>query len=235
MPDTLICPGFPVPLGASGGVSYLWSPAAGLTSDTIPDPIATPTASTTYQLVAFDAIGCTDTAWVQVDLQPWPTIIAGDDMVIDYGDIVQLTATGEGTWTWSPTQYLNDSTSSSPFVQPEETTTYTVTTVNELGCKNTDQLTVIVTGSLYVPNSFTPNGDGYNDFFFALGKDIKTIELLVFNRWGELIWSTDKLDGRWDGTYQGVASPIDTYVWKVQATELSGKHREDIGHVNLLR
>ncbi|MBK8498416.1 MAG: gliding motility-associated C-terminal domain-containing protein [Flavobacteriales bacterium] len=234
-PDTLICPGFPVPLGASGGVSYLWSPAAGLSNDTIADPIATPAASTTYQLVAFDAIGCTDTAWVQVDLQPWPTIIAGDDMVIDYGDVVQLTASGEGVWTWTPTEWLNDSTISSPYVQPEETTTYTVTTVNELGCKNTDMLTVIVTGSLYVPNSFTPNGDGFNDFFFALGKDLRTIELLVFNRWGELIWSTDKLDGRWDGTYQGVASPIDTYVWKVQATELSGKHREDIGHVNLLR
>ncbi len=234
-PDTLICPGFPVPLGASGGVSYLWSPAAGLTNDTIPDPVATPAESTLYQLVAYDAIGCSDTAFAFVELQPWPTITADEDMIIDYGDIVQLNATGEGTWTWTPTEFLNDSTSMSPFVQPEETTTYTVTTVNSLGCKNTDQLTIIVTGSLYLPNTFTPNGDGFNDFFYALGKEIKDFELLVFNRWGELIWSTKQLAGRWDGTYNGVESPIDTYVWRVVATEFSGRYHEAIGHVNLLR
>jgi gliding motility-associated-like protein len=234
-PDTLVCPGFPVQLGASGGVSYLWTPADGLTNDTVPDPLATPAQSTIYQLVAFDAIGCTDTAFAQVDLLPWPFIMAHQDMVIDYGDVVQLTATGEGTWTWSPTEGLSDSTSMSPYVQPEETTTYTVTVANALGCKNTDVLTIIVTGSLYLPNTFTPNGDGWNDTFGAWGKEIQDFELLVFNRWGELIWQTNQLSGRWDGTYKGVDSPIDTYVWRVVATEFSGRYHEAIGHVNLVR
>ena len=110
-----------------------------------------------------------------------------------------------------------------------------VTVTDADGCKNTDVLVIILNGSLFVPNTFTPNGDGWNDGFGAWGKDLREVELLAFNRWGELIWSTTQLDGRWDGTYHGVDSPIDTYVWKVKATELSGRLREAIGHVNLVR
>ena len=110
-----------------------------------------------------------------------------------------------------------------------------LTVTDSAGCKNSDVLTIILNGELYVPNTFTPNGDGYNDLFGALGKDIASIRLLVFNRWGQQIWSTDQLTGRWDGTYKGVPSPIDTYVWKLEAVETSGKQRSAIGHVNLVR
>jgi gliding motility-associated-like protein len=120
-------------------------------------------------------------------------------------------------------------------VKPGETTTYVVTVVDSTGCKNTSTLTVIVNGDLYVPNTFTPNGDGYNDGFGAWGKDIATITLEVFDRWGLLIWSTTALDGRWDGSYKGREAPVDTYVWKLSATELSGRQREAIGHVTLVR
>ncbi|MBK7384521.1 MAG: gliding motility-associated C-terminal domain-containing protein [Flavobacteriales bacterium] len=234
-PDTLVCPGVPVHLGASGGLAYLWTPAAGLNNDTVPDPWATPATNTLYRVVAFDAIGCTDTAFAFVELLPWPTVTAGPDLMIDYGDVVQLTAIGNGTMVWTPAIGLSDSTSASPFVRPEETTTYTVTVSDALGCKNTDVLVVVVTGSLYLPNTFTPNGDTYNDTFGALGKEIKDFELMVFNRWGELIWTTNQLGGRWDGTYHGVESPIDTYVWRVKAIEFSGRLHEAIGHVNLVR
>ena len=180
-------------------------------------------------------MGCSDTAFAFVELRPWPEVQAGPDMLIEYGTMVQLTASGNGDWVWMPTTGLNDPSSPSPFVRPEESITYTVTLTDSVGCTKTDQLTIIVTGSLYIPNTFTPDGDGFNDFFFALGKDIGEIELLVFDRWGLLIWSTDKLGGRWDGTYQGTPSPIDTYVWKVKAKELSGRKYDAVGHVNLLR
>jgi len=234
-PDTLVCPGYPVPLSASGGITYAWSPAAGLTNASIADPIATPETSTLYELVAFDAIGCSDTAYAFVELRPWPIVDAGPDMLIEYGTIVQLTATGNGIWTWTPTTGLSDSLSMSPSVRPEETTTYTVTLTDSLGCTKTDQITIVVTGSLYIPNTFTPDGDDINDLFGALGKEIKEIELLVFDRWGLLIWSTDQLSGRWDGTYNGERAPIDTYVWKVRAKEHSGREHQAVGHVNLLR
>lgn len=234
-PDTVICPGTSVQLHASGGSLYHWSPTAGLSSDAIADPLAAPGANTVYTVLVSDSIGCSDDATAEVTLHPLPVIAAGPDLVVEYGDVVQLNATGEGIWSWAPLDNPADSSNAAPFVQPEESTSYTVTTTSELGCKNTDVLVVIVAGSLYLPNTFTPNGDSYNDTFGAWGKEIGQFELLVFNRWGELIWSTDQLTGRWDGTYQGVASPIDTYVWRVTATELSGRHHEAVGHVNLVR
>jgi gliding motility-associated-like protein len=234
-PDTLICPGIPVQLGASGGTTYAWSPAEGLNDPALATPQATPSISTTYIVDVSDDLGCSDTAQVTVQLRSPPTVEAGPDVIIEYGDATILNASGSAPLTWSPTDLLNDPLSESPLVSPEESTAFMVTATDPDGCIATDILNVIVTGSLYVPNTFSPNGDGVNDSFGAMGKDIATAQLLVFNRWGELIWSTDKLSGRWDGTYKGVASPIDTYVWKLQATELSGRIRDAIGHVNLIR
>ncbi|MBK7554433.1 MAG: gliding motility-associated C-terminal domain-containing protein [Flavobacteriales bacterium] len=90
-------------------------------------------------------------------------------------------------------------------------------------------------GSLAVPNTFTPDGDGVNDVFFASGLEIDDFELLVFNRWGEQIWKGDNLRASWNGTYSGVQSPIDTYVWKIEYSEISGEKHKLIGHVNLVR
>jgi len=234
-PDTLVCPGQPVYLQAAGGDTYAWTPSAGLSHPDSSYSTAIATTSTLYSVTVTDINGCSDVASVQVDLLPLPAVQAGRDVTIDFGEVVQLTATGGGTLTWSPSTWLNDSTSASPISRPEESITYTVTVTDATGCKNSDALVIILNGTLFVPNSFTPDGDGFNDFFGALGKDLREVELLVFNRWGELIWSTSQLDGRWDGTYQGVDSPIDTYVWKVKATEISGRERQAVGHVNLLR
>lgn len=86
-----------------------------------------------------------------------------------------------------------------------------------------------------MPNTFTPNGDGTNDLFGAYGSEIATLQLFVFDRWGELIFSSDSMDRRWDGTYKGRPAQVDTYVWKVDATELSGRQYKAVGHVNLVR
>jgi gliding motility-associated-like protein len=64
---------------------------------------------------------------------------------------------------------------------------------------------------------------------------VKTFKLYVFNRWGEKIFESDRLDRFWDGTYQGAGSPIDTYVWRIDLTELSGEASVHFGHVNLVR
>jgi len=234
-PNTMVCPGIPVQLGASGGTSYTWTPATGLDNASSATPIATPTVSTTYTVLVSNEMGCMDEAQVTVSLRPPPFVTAGPDMVIDFWEPVVLFAEGNGTLSWSPTTGLNDPTSESPVARPEESTTYVVTVTDPDGCTATDMLTIIVNGSLYVPNTFTPNGDGANDLFGAEGKDIATFRMSIFNRWGQEIWSTNSLAGRWDGTYNGVPSPIDTYVWKLEAKELSGRTRDAVGHVNLVR
>ena len=234
-PDTLICPGNPVVLGASGGTSYQWSPGTGLSSTTVANPTAITEEPITYTVTVSNDLGCTDQATITIGLLPQPTANAGPDQVIDLGDQVVLSATGQGDVEWSPPLWIECPTCATTWAAPEETTTYTVTFTAANGCSASDRVTIILNGTLFVPNTFTPNGDGVNDLFGAWGTEMDTFTLLVFNRWGELIFRTDQLDGRWDGTYMGRESPIDTYVWRIEAMELSGRRRTAVGHVNLIR
>lgn len=92
--------------------------------------------------------------------------------------------------------------------------------------------------NFYVPNAFTPDGDGINDYFMpsVYGFSEKDYQLMVFDRWGLLIYSTTSLTGAWDGTYKGQDCALDTYVWKVKAVDkYTGEKVSYIGHVNLLR
>lgn len=234
-PDTIVCSGQQVQLFTVEGMSYSWSPVTGLDDPGIRTPIATVSGMTNYVVTVTDDLGCVGQASVALSTHPMNPVTAYWDVVIELGQTAQLLALGNGTFTWSPAATLNDSTSASPVASPTEATTYTVTMTDINGCITTDEVTIIVPGSLFIPNTFTPNGDGYNDVFGAWGTDITEIDLYVFNRWGELIWWSADLGGRWDGTYQGNQSPIDTYVWKVRAREIAGEVHERVGHVNLIR
>ena len=234
-PDSLVCPYEPVPLNASGGIVYEWSPAQGLDDPAAQSPMATVSGPATYTVTSTDAFGCRASAWLVLSTHPVPFVSAGSDRAIDFGDEVQLAATGPGAVSWEPPYALSCTECAAPLADPQETTTYTVTLTDINGCKARDAVTVILNGSLFVPNTFSPNGDDINDVFGAWGKEIKTLSMMVFNRWGELIYTGSSLDARWDGTYSGQQSPIDTYVWRIDVEELVGKKRTLYGHVNLVR
>lgn len=234
-PDTLVCSGNPVQLFASDGAAYVWSPAAPLDDASIRTPNATVFSPTTFSVTMTDAFGCMANASVFVDLHPVNPVIAYWDRIIDFGSSAPLLAVGNGTFTWSPSGTLDNDTSATPIANPLVATTYTVSMTDTNGCITTDQVSIIVPGILFIPNTFTPNGDGNNDAFGAWGTDITEIELFVFNRWGELIWTAADMSARWDGTYKGAEAPIDTYVWKVRATEIAGEVHDRVGHVNLVR
>ncbi len=234
-PDTIICPGQSVLLFASGAGSFAWSPGAGLSSTGGSPVSASPTTPTTYRVIATSSAGCADTAYVTVDLFPMPHVDAGPDQSIDFGDQAQLQAAGNGAIVWQSDPTLGCLACPTPIAFPQTSTLYTVVLTDTNGCKATDEVLVIVDGTLYVPNTFTPDGDGINDGFFALATEVSTFKLYVFNRWGEKIFESDRLERFWDGTYNGVQSPIDTYVWRIDLTELSGEERTVFGHVNLVR
>ena len=174
-------------------------------------------------------------ATATIDHFPQSQVNAGQDTGIDYGETAQLFAYGSGAMVWSPAISLTCDSCVAPVASPEHSTTYTVEMTDIHGCKVTDEVTVFVNGTLYVPNTFTPDGDGLNDGFFAFATEIAEFRLLVFNRWGEEIYASTQLGQPWDGTYSGVESPIDTYVWRIDLKELNGKKRTVYGHVNLVR
>ena len=107
----------------------------------------------------------------------------------------------------------------------------TVTTEN--GCIETVNDSVIIEENyvIYIPNSFTPNGDGLNDSFIATGGGIKEFKMEIYNRWGNLIFTTNSLSQPWDGVGHGQ----DNYMWKIYLKDSKGTQREMIGSVTLLR
>lgn len=234
-PDTAICPGDTVQLFASEGLSYSWSPATGLDDPGIRTPLAIVNTNTTFQVLVTDLSGCGGAASVQVDMLPVDGVVAYQDAAIEFGETVQLSAIGNGTFSWSPSSTLDDASIATPIAAPLGSTTYTVRMFDVNGCSTTDEVTIVVRGSLYIPNTFTPDGDGNNDRFGAWGVDIAELELMVFDRWGEFIWNAATLEDRWDGNCNGVPAPIDTYVWKVRAKDLTGAIHDRVGHVNLIR
>ncbi|MSP68873.1 MAG: PKD domain-containing protein, partial [Bacteroidetes bacterium] len=112
--------------------------------------------------------------------------------------------------------------------------------VNQYGCADTIRYDIYVNPytSLFVPNTFTPNGNGLNEIFFAIGEYVDDFHMMVFDRWGNMIFeSYDQLKG-WDGKANDgkKLAQIDTYVWVINYREINGgKKRKVIGHVNLIR
>jgi gliding motility-associated-like protein len=115
-----------------------------------------------------------------------------------------------------------------------------LTVTNQYGCTDDTTLEIIVQPefTFYIPNAFTPNGDGVNDVFFGQGIGIAKYEMWIFDRWGNLIFTSTDMLQPWDGTVQGAGGDlcqIDTYVWKVKITDVFEKRHEYIGSVSLIR
>jgi gliding motility-associated-like protein len=113
-------------------------------------------------------------------------------------------------WTWNPG-------GNSPDITISDTGLYTVQGVNSYGCIIEDTVWVRngCDPSLYIPSIFTPNGDGINDFFRAYGTRISYYRLEIFNRWGDLLFTSDKIDQGWDGNHLNLPSPVGVYTYKI--------------------
>lgn len=142
--NVAICTGSSTNLLASGGVSYTWSPAAGLSCTTCANPTANPTSTTTYTVTGTGVSGCTNTSTVIVTVNPLPNVSAGANQAICAGGFATLNATGAVSYTWSPATGLSCTNCANPVATPSTTTTYTVTGTNANGCINTSTVTVTV-------------------------------------------------------------------------------------------
>jgi gliding motility-associated-like protein len=235
--DTIICPGENALLWASGGVSYMWSPSISINNSSASEVVATPTASTIYVVIGVDQYGCSDTDSVNVGLFPQPFIQSSPDVYAIYGDVIQLTATSltSGTYFWSPAEYLSCVSCSSPIATPPQDIIYTVSYTDENGCSASDIVSIYFSPLLYIPNTFTPDGNELNNGFKIVASNIKSYELMIFNRWGELIFTMNDFDDYWDGTYKGIRCQDGTYTWKINYEDFKTKKYEQTGHINLLR
>jgi gliding motility-associated-like protein len=104
------------------------------------------------------------------------------------------------------------------------------------GCIDTITKQISIGYVLYIPNTFTPDGNRFNNTFFAKSINIQVIEFEIFNRWGELVFYSTDTEFDWDGTYNGKDCPDGTYVYRIRYNSITNRKEEvKIGHVTLLR
>lgn len=236
------CVGSPVYLSASGGTSYTWSPATGLSSTTIANPIATPSVTTDYTVLVSDNNGCTKTASAHVYIQQQPKQIDWDTTIV-IGQTLTLNAAYQGsnfTYLWSPPDTLSCVNCGLPSIKPLIDKYFTIQISDSMGCFRVEShigIHINPLSSLDVPSAFTPNNDGINDIIYVGGWGIKKlIEFKIYNRWGELLFVSNNIRDGWDGTYKGVPQNIETYAYTVVAeTYIDKEPLTKKGYIKIIR
>jgi gliding motility-associated-like protein len=243
-----ICIGESFQLMASGLDKYSWSPAAGLSATNIPNPLARPQQTTVYRLVGTDSLNCfSDTAYIPVAVYNKPTINILKDKITGLAGtriILETRSTEATRWRWSPSLGLNCVTCPEPEFTISQKITYKVMVTNPGGCEAEDEVAIepiCSTEDIFVPNTFSPNGDGRNDLFYPMGRGVSVIKSLrVYNRWGEAVFERQNFNPNdpsvaWDGTFKGRPLSPDVYVYVMIVLCYNNESIEMKGNVTLLK
>jgi gliding motility-associated-like protein len=235
--DTIICPGEIAFAWAGGGVSYVWEPQQFVTFSSGNTAVLLPQLSTTFTVYGTDQFGCVGTADVFVELFPLPFVTTSPNVFAFLGDPITISAQGNSTgiYYWAPTEFLTCPNCQTTGVNTNQNMTYTVHFIDENGCKAQDQVSISFDAIIYVPNTFTPDGNRFNPVFLPQGGNIAEYQLMIFNRWGELIFESFNFKVGWDGTYDGKICQDGTYVWVIEYTDVNENRERLVGHINLLR
>jgi len=238
--DTTICIGASVQLNVKGGTNYSWSPSTNLNSSSIPDPVSTTDSTIVYVVSGIDDKGCpaSDSVKIIVVQLPKVTAVINDKYQNCQTHNIQLVATGAKNYIWSPGIYCNDSTSSMPVVSLQnDAVIFTVKGTDKYGCVDTATVKVDPHKAAIVslPGAFSPNADGANDVLYVRGANVSTLNFSIYNRWGQKVFETNDINKGWDGTFRGVAQPVDAYGFIISITSLDGCRIIKKGNVTLLR
>ena len=207
------------------------------TSTGLFDPTIAGAGIYTITYTAPGPCGVTDSTTVRVFSSPTIVATVTDDEC-DFGrgaiDITLAGGTAPITYTWSNGATTEDQTGL-------KEGSYTLSVVDANGCR--DSRTVTITNltsdtcdyNIFVPNIFSPNGDGENDVLQVEGSGIETLEFIIYNRWGNLIFQSNSQADGWDGTYKGQPANPDVFVYYVKGTFVDGKSFNQKGTVALIR
>jgi gliding motility-associated-like protein len=242
--DTSICLGDSFPLRIIGdGVklpaSYQWSANNVVLPNNDIAIFCHPEIETNYSVVRSDQYGCIDTAFSKVKILPIPPlkILNGDSIRVSNGSSINLIANGATNYHWTSDFNITLPEVSSILLYPTEDGNYYVKGTNEYGCGKTDNifLDVYYDHPSYIPNAFSPNGDGYNDVFKMINYDqYQVFYLRVYSRNGNLVFK-GKANQGWDGTCDGKQMEMDTYMYVIKYVENNGNVKRFGGDVLLMR
>lgn len=248
----VICPGDSVMLVAYGGVAYNWSPSLGLNS-TVNDTVwASPDTSTTYSVQITTITTSGDTCYsiytsnVTVSsLSAGQVSVTADQDTIELGSSTNLhglISLSGATFSWQPTNGLTNTNTLDPTASPSQTTTYNLLVTDASGCSYlVSGVTIYVIanicdeGTVYLPNAFTPNGDGMNDVLYVRSNFITEVYLTIYDRWGENVFETNDIKKGWDGTYKGKKCDPAVYGYYMKVKCNNGEESFKKGNISLIR
>ena len=228
--DQVICQGDTAQLMAvSNATEFSWTPDYRISNPLIPDPLVAPEQTTDY-IVSGNYKSCkTAHDTVQVEVLPLPDVIytplrryfPGQSIILE---VRPRDDTSRYTYQWFPTEGLSCATCPNPTATLDTSMVYTITITNpETGCwtevqMEVRELTDCPEDLIYLPNAFSPNGDGVNDEFKMFSTTIFELDhLRVFDRWGALVWETSDANEGWDGMHQGKPLNPGVYVYSLVA------------------
>lgn len=224
--------------GNTGPYSIFWSPGSS-TSTSLQN--ATPG---TYYVEIVDANGCMYTDSVSIEnIGFFDAIIAQDSIYLDIGETVgiEVFAVPEQpglTYLWTPPAGLSCADCPNPVLNPNQTTLYSVTITSIFGCTATDSIYVhrqVPPSQAFIPTIFSPNYDGLNDALCVLGDRIISMNLEIYNRWGEKVFSSGSQEACWDGTYQGKPQETGNFVYIFDAILDDGEQINESGNLKLIK
>ncbi len=245
--DTEICFGESVDLTASAlqegnlGTQVVWSPVNFLDNTDSKEVIATPEKDITYKMIAYSGSCIPDTQLVNITVHQLPEISIGGPIEAVKDQVIPLapSSTKPVTYEWLDDR-IECATCDTAYLNAQDPGLYFVRATDEFGCEDMDSVQLKVVSSclsdVYVPNTFSPNGDGVNEKLMVRGLTLTDISSFrVYDRWGTLVFESDNMINGWDGTKNGLPLSSDVFVYYVEAVCGNGQVAIKSGNVTLLR
>ncbi len=219
---------------------WAWNMGNGNTS-TIQNPLATYSTYSpfTVSLRVATTNGCVSALKSKTFSIQKVNVSAGRDTSIAKGQPLQLLAMGASNYTWTPATGLNNNRIYNPIaVLYNNDQTYYLNGITNEGCQGFDTIKIKVfnRADIYVPNAFTPNGDGLNDYLQPVYIGIKELNYFkIFDRWGNIIFNARNEFDKWNARLHGVVVPIGNFIWIAEAVTFDGRTIQRKGSVMLIR
>ena len=215
-----ICVGSTISLAAGGGVNYEWFPATFLSTPQQQNTQATPLNDIIYNVNVANSFGCADTAVVNIKVIKKPVVNAGADITTIAGKTVQLAGSISGdvsSFVWSPINFMVNENTLTPLVNPPTDYEYVLTAFAPNNCGiSTDTVQLKIFNGIFIPNAFSPNGDGKNDTWnIPILEAYPLHSLTIFNRYGQVVFQRNKTFTAWNGYFKGRLLPAGNYIYLI--------------------
>ncbi len=223
-----------------------WFPTTYLSQDSVKNPIAFPPETATFSVDVVGIQPTGDTCYFNESI----TIVVRDSLNINAdvdqneviaGTTVQLMVDeGLEMYHWMPGNAVSDSTIFDPTATILNDITFYIIAIDSNGCVGTDSVSITTINncnfeSLYIPNAFTPNGDGTNDVLYVrINQELDRLDFSIYNRWGQRVFSSDNIDVGWDGRYNGQLQSTDVFGYYLEI-ECAGETITKKGNITLVR